>query len=530
MTNTIAERPLNNEMFRLFIPRDTYNPTIHGPKVKKLTPTPTMLKGVATLKEQLNSSPRKLIITTGNYPLWALTGVTGADIQHDKDGRPIPNELKTWAPNGIMNWRGSMWYDDTFNIQLLPIVHPAAIMRQWPLRAVTVHDLKARVPMALRGDWRPNPMPIFWAPPTFEQAKLKLEFWLRRAQAGHRVRLTNDIETHKQLITCIGFADSVNFAMCIPFIRRVPSGFESWWPTAQEIVLTRLITQVLKHPNILVEGQNYIYDTQYIQHWMCTTPNLDFDTMLAHHLLWPGTPKALDYQSSLYCQYHWYWKEDGKEWAGTGTVEDQLVYNCWDCVRTFECATSLRTLIPQLGQTKQWEQTMRRNGLALRMMNRGVRIDTEYRGKLALKLAEVLSEIDAQLEAIIPSRWLPPPSKGSKNTPWYRSPKKQLWVFGEFLGMRMMKHRKTGNYTMGKDAIDELPKKYPEFAGVFSRLKKRRSVAVFKSHFVDARIDPDKRMRCSFNPAGTETFRWSSSTNALGRGTNLQNIPVGDEE
>jgi len=35
-------------------------------------------------------------------------------------------------------------------------------------------------------------------------------------------------------------------------------------------------------------------------------------------------------------------------------------------------------------------------------------------------------------------------------------------------------------------------------------------------------------MRCSFNIAGTETFRFSSSENAFGTGTNLQNIPSGN--
>jgi DNA polymerase-1 len=34
-------------------------------------------------------------------------------------------------------------------------------------------------------------------------------------------------------------------------------------------------------------------------------------------------------------------------------------------------------------------------------------------------------------------------------------------------------------------------------------------------------------MRCSFNIAGTETYRFSSSTNAFGSGLNLQNIPKG---
>lgn len=37
-------------------------------------------------------------------------------------------------------------------------------------------------------------------------------------------------------------------------------------------------------------------------------------------------------------------------------------------------------------------------------------------------------------------------------------------------------------------------------------------------------LDVDGRMRCSYNVVGTENGRWSSSENAFGRGTNLQNI------
>lgn len=37
-------------------------------------------------------------------------------------------------------------------------------------------------------------------------------------------------------------------------------------------------------------------------------------------------------------------------------------------------------------------------------------------------------------------------------------------------------------------------------------------------------LDHDNRMRCSYNVVGTENGRWSSSENAFGRGTNLQNI------
>jgi hypothetical protein len=98
------------------------------------------------------------------------------------------------------------------------------------------------------------------------------------------------------------------------------------------------------------------------------------------------------------------------------------------------------------------------------------------------------------------------------------------------LGIKIPSHRKTKNETLGKEALNELREKYPIWRGLFNRLGDIRSVGVFITHFIRAPLDPDGRMRCSFNPAGTETFRWSSSKNAYRRGANLQNLPKGDED
>jgi DNA polymerase I-like protein with 3'-5' exonuclease and polymerase domains len=98
------------------------------------------------------------------------------------------------------------------------------------------------------------------------------------------------------------------------------------------------------------------------------------------------------------------------------------------------------------------------------------------------------------------------------------------------LGIKIPLHRKNKTETLGKEALNELREKYPIWRPMFDLLSDIRSVGVFITHFVRAPLDPDRRMRCSFNPAGTETFRWSSSKNAFGRGANLQNLPKGDED
>lgn len=528
LTNVVSIRPDGNEMWRLFEPHDKTRPFVRG-----LQPTQQVRSEMERLYRQIKAHPRKLVIAAGNYALWALTECASTSKLRSSNNKPIPKELQPMVPGGIGNWRGSMWYmlEEPFGTkyskqELLPLIHPAAIMRQWSQRACTVHDLKCRVPMALRGDWRPYPMPIFWAPPTFDQAVSKLRSWLDRANQGHKFRLSADIETNRGFITCAGFADSKTFAMSIPFVRLLPDrSFVSWWTVIQEATLIGLIGKLLRHPNILIEGQNFIYDTQYFQHWMAITPRLDFDSMLAQNVMFPGTPKGLDYLSSLFCKYHWFWKEDHKEWDLKGDIESLLVYNCWDCVRTYEVCDVQRSVLKQTNQEEQMRLKMRINDLCLRMMQRGVRIDMTRRKQISGELMVALSELERQLSYIVPQEMV---AIGEK-TPWYRSDKQTATLFYDIFCFDVVKHRKTGQPTVGKEARGILRRKYPEFTGLFERLRIYGS-AENTHNVINAGLDSDNRLRCSYNPGGTETHRLSSSQTPFGRGTNLQNLTTGEED
>lgn len=535
-TNVVAERPQNNEMWRLFHAKDSASAV---PRIGGLHPGPIVHSEVSRLYDQIRAHSRRLVIAAGNYSLWALTACTGAEMLRSSNNRPIPKDLQPYAPNGIMSWRGSMWYmlEDRFakeyrygKTPLLPIIHPAAILRAWEGRAITVHDLKSRVPMALRGDWRHNVPPVFWAPPTFSQVRSRLQMWIGLADAGKSIHLAEDIETARGFITCLGLADSVNFAMCIPCIRRTKDGFDSWWTPQQEAEIVQLIRRVNSHPNIKISGQNFIYDTQYIQQHWGVTPHLDFDCMLAQNVMFPGTPKGLDYLSSLYCRYHWYWKEDHKEWDMKGTIEDLLVYNCWDVVRTWECADTQRKLISQLGLDKQFALKMRVNDLCLRMMNRGVRFDSKRKAAMIVELSDALQRTYEELGRIIPQHFVPEGTVAEKNkTPWYRSEKQTKAILHDVLGLPVVRNRKTGKPTSGKEARNELRRKAPEWSGLLNRLGIAESVDNTLG-VINSGLDPDGRIRCSFNPGGTETHRLSSSKNAFGRGTNLQNLTKGEED
>jgi uracil-DNA glycosylase len=516
-TNVVNKKPPRNELGRLFLPYSK-----DAPKHRGLNPTAEIMAELSRLKDQLTRYPRDLIIVAGNWALWALTDKTGVGSKH--------YEWTVKEPTGIISWRASQIYSDTLPtpIPVLPIVHPAAILREWKWRQTTVQDLRRAHQIS---DWKPKHVDIY-IPRSFEEIETWFEPILQRAEK-EPIRLANDIETFKGLITVIGFGygsySEEGHAIAIPLVKtNGKEDISSWWDWNTEARIIALIRRVLSHPNILIEGQNYLYDTQYFIRWLGISPRCDFDTMLAQHLLFPGTPKGLDFLSSLYCHYHRYWKDDGKDWEISGNQTEHLIYNGEDCLRTAECATVLRRLISHFGMEELWENEKRKAALALRMMLKGIRIDMEHRSQLRRDIFQEQMRIQNRLSGLIPSSIIPVPK--SSKVPWYASPHQQRTLFYEVLGLTGQVHRKTKKATINDEALNSLQEEYPELSTIWSHLAAERSVGVFRENFLDAEVDADGRMRSSFNIAGTETFRWSSSENVFGSGTNLQNIPKGDEE
>lgn len=530
-TNCFAAQPPNNEVWRFFHHKES-----GYAKWKNLQPTEWAKSELERMYRQLEAVSPAIVIALGNYALWALTeNLVSYSSESAGDGVTI------LAPTGIMSWRGSMLERERSGrlpgLKILPIIHPAAISRAWYLRAVTVHDLHSRVPLALSGDWRPASPPNVIHLPSFGDAERVLHNWYIHAASGNVLRLSHDIETSRGNITCMAFADGPyragSTALVIPLVRpRSNGGFDSYWTADEEYRLTRIMRKLVTYPNVRIEGQNYNYDTQWIERdWGCR-PNLDFDTMLAHHLLWPGTPKGLDYLASLYNHYYWYWKDDNKEWdVKVGGWEAHLRYNAEDALRTYECATELRAQISAQGFDELWAIEKAKNLMALEMMRRGIRIDRQRRAEMGFQLQFEKERINSWLAKIIPqeillnSEFAPKTSK----KPWWDSGKQQKDIFFRILGFPTKRSRKTGNETLDAEALERLRKEVPWAARLWDALELQRSIGVFHNTFIAAELELNGRMKCSFNTAGTETFRWSSSANAFWRGTNLQNIPKGEE-
>ncbi len=494
VTNVVRVRPKDNDI-SYFVSRRRKPPAADWVGVGDVWLHPTAYAGYQQLIKEISLCQPTVIIALGNLSLWATTS--------------------KW---GVTSWRGSQLSCVSLpTATVIPTYHPAAVLRQWSWRSYVICDLRRALSCITNGVNVPRYQ--FIIAPQFAQATSAIDSLLARVQQSPTT-LAVDIETRHGHIACVGIAWSETEAICLPFIcteRR-----DGYWSEAEEFEIVRKLRDLLTHQNALIVGQNFIYAAQYFYRWFKFTPRLALDTMLTHHTCWPGTDKGLDVLSSLYCKYHVFWKNDGKEWA---TKDDEKIlwrYNAEDCVRTFEVANALESLVekldlrgPCLFQHQMWWH-------AFDTMNFGVRIDLPAKQRLSNELAQETAAREQWIESIL----------GHPLN--VRSPQQLKRLFYEDLRLPPINDRKTGTLTTNEEALLRLARKEPLIRPLVRRILEIRSLGVFRSTFVDARLDRDGRMRCSYNVAGTETFRFSSSENAFGSGMNLQNIPKGgsvwDEE
>lgn len=514
ITNVSKYRPFQNDIRRFF--RDGFSPS--GKSTGKMSdPGPEIRDGIRELQAEIQSVKPNVIVAFGNVSLWALLN------------RPS-------AKSGIGDWRGSelqiadrlatMEEPVGHSCAVIPTYHPAAVLRNWEWRPLVVHDLRTRALKYADCPVVEQPRYRFIVRPTFQQVYQFIRAAIMALDHGAISRVAVDIETkHKfGLISCIGLGVSKTDAICIPLTTI--SNPEGYWAPEEEAAIYMLLQELLTHPRIKIAGQNFLYDAQYFAKEMGFRPNVRDDTMFMQHVCYAGMDKGLDFLSSMYCRYHRFWKHEGKEFGNYKTPqqeEEGWVYNCKDCVITFEVAEVLDGVLDKLNLREQYNFQMELWYHVFDMMLRGVRIDLAARKVLGEELARAIGERLREIEFIVGHPFNP------------NSPKQMQALFYGDLKFPVQYSKKknadgTRSPTLDENALEALVRKEPLFRDFVRLILEKRSLGVFLSTFVQARLGSDNRMRCYFNPAGTETFRFSSSEDAFGSGTNLQNIPRGLED
>lgn len=480
LTNVCKYRPPENKIEAFFLDS------------KQTKPNELIAEGIAELKDEINRVQPRLILALGGTALWALTG-----------------------RKGITKWRGSML---TYGSAcLMPTYHPALILREWSWRAIAMHDLRRALQALSAGGW-PERKRNFVVRPTFDQTLEILNALIQTAEKHadpqHPLPLSSDLETRHKHIACSGIAWSAEDAICIPYMCiEKPEGY---WTADQELAIWERERRLLTHPNIAVSGQFYLYDAQYKARRQGYIPRLVDDTLFMQNISWAGLPKSLDFQSSMYRQHHVYWKEDGKLWNPKTMPEEQLwVYNCEDSIATFEIRDIQERILRKKDLWGLYRFQMRLWYVMLRMMLRGIKVDTMLRDAMAGELLYVLNKRQQELNYIL----------GYELN--LQSPKQVHDLFYQQLKCQIVRDRRTKAPTCDADALSLFSQREPLLRPITERIADLRGLGTMMSNVILAALDSG-RIRSSFSIA--ETLRWTSSKDAFGGGTNLQNWTKGDEE
>src|SRR5687768_1402211 len=497
-TSLLRSRPYNSQMKYVWT-KDSAEAKVCIPGAKKIDGAyyaKDFYEQVKHIWTEIEENQPNVIVPLGDAALWLLT---------------IENSVNKWR-GSIMTYENGV--DEPFKV--IPTYTPSQIMRMWEWRAFAVRDLERARTESLYPEIR-TPDYRLKIRPTFDEANNILKtLYYKATYSREPMRLVADIETIARHIACIGIAWSETDAVCIPFMDAKHSHY---YTLEEETTIVWRLKSLLTHPRIEVEWQNGVYDAQHIiRHWGFR-PKISFDTMLAQHSIFPGIPKDLGFLASLYCKHYVYWKDELTDYKSLPKDLDQFwLYNAKDCVNTFEIAGTLRPLVKQLGFQDQCDFVHQTNNHLLTMMVRGSNIDKGEKNRLMLALQPEIQKREEEINYLV---------SGELNI---SSPKQMKELFYDQLKMKVVPHKKTHKPTTDGQALEVFGQREPILKPLVHLIEEARSIGVFYSTFVMMQLDKDGRMRCSFNAAGTETYRLSSSKNAFGSGGNLQNWPKGTED
>ncbi len=192
--------------------------------------------------------------------------------------------------------------------------------------------------------------------------------------------------------------------------------------------------------------------------------------------------------------------------------EREDVYNGLDCCITAEI---LEVLLPQLDDHTSSTYAFSRalQGPVLEMQLRGILVDQSRRQDVIDEYYEVIDRLEGQLEQIVLD------GVGMPTFSWRSNPDLQK-LFFDYLGIPTI--RKQGRPTTDHKALEKM-QIFLVARPIVNHLLTMREIQK-KIDFLKTGVDPDGRIRTSYNISGTNTGRFSSSYSEFGTGGNLQNV------
>lgn len=438
-------------------------------------PTKEYMDGILELVQEINEVNPNVIVPIGNYALWATT-----------------QEM------GITNYRGSILECKLVaEKKVIPTVHPAWYLHtfnQWHRFALSEWDFQ-RIAKESKFPEIRRPRREIIINPTPEQIDDAIERFTRPELRDRWI--TADTEWFSpDSLAYIGFADSPQYAVCIPAISMHAY-------RAYKAILGSEIPKT---------WQNAMFDAVALDRVGIHVENVKHDTMVAFNACWGDLrEKGLKIIASVLTDQPYY-KED-VEFVGQDDDRGQE-YCATDCCVTDEAMEKMYNEEFHItGSKRAYEISMSVMETFINAAKVGIRADVD---RLHAMKQEYLDEAN-RLEYSVSER--------VGFTVNCRSTKQVAHAIYDVLGIKSEKRSTSQDVLMDLAAAMEGKPKYDEQRQLLVDIIRVRQNRNIVSRYINEKIiDRDGRIRCNWNVAGTRSGRLST-TKPWWNGVALQTMP-----
>ena len=441
------------------------------------------------LWEELSRLPNlQYVVALGSYALEALVGYTA-----------------------ITQARGSVFPVDINGrrVQVLATYNPAHVIREPRMEIVFRFDLD-KLDRLRKGEFH-VPRIDALVNPSFTEAMDCLR-WLSSIDTP----ISYDIETMAGETACVGFAASNTEGICINFRSQGRNHFT----LAEEREIRLGIQALVADPTKNFIAQNGHYDASWL--WFKDRIRVDhawFDTMLAHHYLYPSLPHDLGFITAQYTD-HPYYKDEGKLWKEEGDINAFWEYNVKDCCITRIASEKMQQELIEAGLHDTFHNhVMRLQPELVEMTINGVSVDDRLQSRFADELGRSLE----QARLVCQDK-----ARACTGIPDYEFNPRSHKQLSELLFDTLHLVGRGGSTDKeNRERIRKHPRTSHQARDLIAAIDQYLLEAKFVSTYVGAEPDGDKRWRSTYKQTGVQSApgRLSSAQTHWGTGLNMQNIP-----
>lgn len=440
------------------------------------------------LHYELSALKPRVIIALGAVALNALTGI-------DK----------------ITQHRGSVY--DYKGIPVVAAYNPAYILRMPQHEIVFAMDME-KVSRVLSGSFTQHVINVTYNP-TFEDAVDYLTF-LNETNSEFAV----DIEAVGGETACIGFATSPNRAFVINF----RDAKQNRYTLEEEFVILKKFLIACDNPNTIVIAQNGNFDSYFMGYKDHARFQIDFDTLLAHHTLYPRLPHNLGFLTAQYTD-HPYYKDEKDAFHEGGDIEQFWEYNGKDAAITFAVAQKQREELKQQGMYDFFTSHVMRvqKHLALPTID-GIAVDTSRRDEIKSTVTQDVKHARSDFYRAV--------QIATGNDELYVNPNSAPQLRELFFSkLKLTATRKAVDAKTREGWLKD-PRVRSEIRDILIALNRFKTADKFLSTYVEVKLSEQNRFHSEYKQFGVSSApgRLSSGQSFLGPnntliGGNAQNLP-----